>query len=64
MQAFRPAPEGPAIWTDPGVAETFFVNEALAQALLAEPYGRDLRLTQVRLVEERRGLPHPGGPSG
>ncbi|HEV8033860.1 hypothetical protein [Yoonia sp.] len=62
VRAFRTAVEGPAIWTDPGVADTLFVNDALAQALLAEPYGRDLRLKQVRLVDERRGLPHPAGP--
>lgn len=63
VRAFRAAVEGPAIWTDPGLANTLFVNDALAQALLAEPYGRDLRLKQVRLVEARQGLPNPAGPS-
>lgn len=63
VQALRPALEGPAIWTDPTVSHTLFVNDALAQALLDEPFGRDLQLKQVRLVEVRQGLPNPAGPS-
>jgi hypothetical protein len=50
VQARRSALEGPALWTDPGLADTLFVNDALAQALLSEPFGRDLHLKQVRLA--------------
>jgi hypothetical protein len=63
VRALRSAPDGPAIWTDPDVSDTLFVNDALAHALLAEPFGRDLQLKQVRLVEARKGLPKPEGPS-
>jgi hypothetical protein len=63
VRAFRSAVAGPAIWTDPDVSHTLFVNDALAQALLDEPFGRDLQLKQVRLVEARQGLPNPAGPS-
>ena len=48
--AYRTALDGPAIWTDPDVSDTLFVNDALAQALLDESFGRDLHLKQVRLA--------------
>jgi hypothetical protein len=52
---------GPAIWTDPDVSHTLFLNDALVQALSAEPFGHDLRLCQVRLVKEPKALPHRSG---
>jgi len=63
VRALRSAPDGPAIWTDPGVNDTLFLNDDLAQALLDEPFGHDLQLKQVRLVEARKGLPNPARPS-
>jgi hypothetical protein len=49
VKAFPSALEGPAIWTDPMVLRTLFVNDALARALLAEPFGKALGLKQVEL---------------
>ncbi len=50
VRAFRCAVAGPAIWTDPDVSDMLVVNDALAKALLDEPFGRDLHLKQVRLA--------------
>jgi len=63
VRALRSTVAGPAIWTDPELSNTLFLNDALAQALLSEPFGRDLRLKQVRLVEAPKGPPKPEGPS-
>jgi hypothetical protein len=49
VTALRSALEGPAIWTDPGVNYTIFVNEDLATALQAEPFAKALRLKKIRL---------------
>lgn len=49
VKAFPSALSGPAIWTDPMVLRTLFVNDALARALLAEPFGKALGLKQVEL---------------
>lgn len=51
VRAFPSALEGPAIWTDPEVLSTLFVNDALARALLAEPFGKALRLRRVELSD-------------
>ena len=61
VRALRSAPDGPAIWTDPDVSDTLFVNDALAQALLSEPFGHDLRLAKVLLVPKAKGLPASTG---
>ncbi|WP_371054746.1 hypothetical protein [Rhodosalinus sp. K401] len=47
VRAFPSVREGPAIWTDPEVAKTVFVNDDLAQALLSEPFANQLHLVQV-----------------
>jgi len=49
VRAFPEAADGPAVWTDPDVDKTVFVNDELARALLAEPFGADLRLKQISL---------------
>lgn len=49
VKAFPSALNGPAIWTDPMVLSTLFVNDALARALLAKPFGKALGLKQVEL---------------
>lgn len=51
VKAYRAALEGAAIWTDPAVSNTIFVNEALATALEAEPFGKVLRLKKVAVSE-------------
>jgi hypothetical protein len=51
VRAYRAALDGPAIWTDPAVNDTIFVNADLAMALGAEPFGKALRLKKVRLSE-------------
>lgn len=51
VQAPRPAPEGPAIWTDPTVNSTMFVNEDPAMALKAAPFARDLQRKKIRVSE-------------
>ena len=50
VRAFRDAGRGPAVWTDPHVDTTVFVNDALAQALLSEPAGCALRLKRIGLA--------------
>jgi hypothetical protein len=49
VRAYRAALDGPAIWTDPAVSNTIFVNEALATALKVEPFGKALRLKRISL---------------
>jgi hypothetical protein len=52
VRAFPSALRGPAIWTDPMVMSTLFVNDALAEAPLGQPFGKALG---VRRVELSRG---------
>jgi hypothetical protein len=40
---------GPDIWQDPGVASTIFVSDRLAKALLAEEFGKELKLRKIRI---------------
>jgi hypothetical protein len=42
--------EGPDIWTDPQVSTTIFFSDRLAQALLAENWGKQLKLRRVRVA--------------
>jgi hypothetical protein len=51
VRALPSAAEGPAIWTDPEVLSTLFVSDDLAQALLSEPFGKQLRLVEVRFSD-------------
>jgi hypothetical protein len=53
VRAFPAAADGPAVWTNPVVNRTLFVNDGPAQALLTETLGVTPRLKPVRLVEAR-----------
>jgi hypothetical protein len=51
VRAFPAAREGPALWSDPEVSKTVFVNDDLAQALLSESFGTWLQLVKVRVSD-------------
>ncbi len=53
--ALRSSMEGPDIWTDPQVVTTIFVSDQLARALLAEDFGKKLKLKKVRVAEPASG---------
>lgn len=51
--ALRSVLEGPDIWRAPEVAESIFVSDRLGQALLAEEWGKKLKLRKVRVAEAK-----------
>lgn len=53
--ALRSALQGPDVWTDRHVANTIFVSDPLARALLAEDFGKKLKLKKVRVAETASG---------
>lgn len=49
--ALRSALDGPDIWTAPEVSTTIFISEHLARALLAEDWGKQLKLRRVHVAD-------------